>query len=211
MTDAVATTIGPAKAAGRPRDGNVTRNVGTPQGTVAGNTCPPRGEDQSNRDESSEGGARKRAANVHHGACTCKGHVPGGKCGAARKRRVGRGPTGETGNLYGEQHQIGSRRPGSARLRVGGWSRRASAGLEEWSLRRRRASGPLRQNPAYRWPLHDLPSAAWRLPMTRPARGGPAARRLPPARTLTKIRVRADARQPRVPVRVRQFTLRADA
>src|SRR3954462_12291214 len=28
------------------------RNVRTAQGSVAGNTCPPRGEDQSNRDES---------------------------------------------------------------------------------------------------------------------------------------------------------------
>ena len=31
------------------------RNVRTAQGSVAGNTCPPRGEDQSNRDESALG------------------------------------------------------------------------------------------------------------------------------------------------------------
>jgi hypothetical protein len=30
------------------------RNVRTAQGSVAGNTCPPRGEDQSNRDESAQ-------------------------------------------------------------------------------------------------------------------------------------------------------------
>ena len=70
------------------------RKVRTPQGTVAANGCPPRGEDQSNRDEPALGSV-------------------------------------ETGNLYGEQHQIGSLWFGPDRLRVDGLRRRASAVLDE--------------------------------------------------------------------------------
>ena len=70
------------------------RKVRTPQGTVAANGCPPRGEDQSNRDEPALGSV-------------------------------------ETGNLYGEQHQIGSLWSGPDRLRVDGLRRRASAVLDE--------------------------------------------------------------------------------
>src|SRR6185369_4458977 len=41
------------------------RNVRTAQGSVAGNTCPPRGEDQSNRDESQRATAAGETGNLY--------------------------------------------------------------------------------------------------------------------------------------------------
>jgi len=56
------------------------RNVRTAQDSVGVNDSPPRGEDQSNRDESL-------------GTIRCGGRSLGG----------------ETGNLYAQQHQVGQR------------------------------------------------------------------------------------------------------
>ena len=90
-------TMSPGKVRYDDRGDNLfTRKVRTPQSTVAANGCPPRGEDQSNRDEPALGSV-------------------------------------ETGNLYGEQHQIGNCRSCSGRLRVDGLRQGASLVLDEWS------------------------------------------------------------------------------
>ena len=46
----------PFRDAGGGRFAKAKRKVRTPQGTVAGNACPPQGEDQSNRDEPVQSG-----------------------------------------------------------------------------------------------------------------------------------------------------------
>ena len=84
-------------AAGASAERRPWRKVRTAQGSVAGNARPPRGADQSHRDES----ALRAAAKAQAGATCTQGGV-------------------KRGNLYAQQHRIGTLRPGPASVRVGG-------------------------------------------------------------------------------------------
>ena len=84
-------------AAGASAERRPWRKVRTAQGSVAGNARPPRGADQSHRDES----ALRARAKAQAGATSAQGGV-------------------KRGNLYAQQHRIGTHRPGPASVRVGG-------------------------------------------------------------------------------------------
>src|SRR5204862_4702443 len=115
------------------------RKVRTAQGGVAANGCPPKGEDQSNRDES-----------------------------AVSARML----PGETGNLYAQQYQIGTRRSGPGSVRVGSTepSQRCTA-QTNGGHGGPSQEAPVAQNPAYRLASHFMlaglnPDSAtlWRAP-----------------------------------------------
>lgn len=150
-------------AAGASAERRPWRKVRTAQGGAAANGCPPRGEDQSNRDESG------------------RASLPGVLCGCRRQPATGRrkppghgdsrGPhshpdrakpdPGETGNLCAQQHRIGTRRSGPGSVRVGGIepAGRPPAQRNGGHARRRRQTPAAdAQNPAYRSASQHLPA-----------------------------------------------------
>ncbi len=98
------------------------RKVRTAQGSAAANGCPPRGEDQSNRDESGRASPPGCSVRCRRQPATGrrKPHGHGERRGPHSHPCRAQPDPGETGNLCAQQHRIGTPRSGPGSVRVGG-------------------------------------------------------------------------------------------